>query len=153
MTEAGLCPQNAAAELLNRFFSVRVSNNNKGVKLISKLPVVSQQTPDKKPKRTKYIRRVEDIDQLSSAEAEELAKVSEKFVFRANDYYIKLINWDDPNDPIRNLIIPNTDELTDWGKLDASNEEAVTVVPGVQSPPLRYWRPVFPNPSVRPCWE
>ncbi|MEC9093584.1 MAG: KamA family radical SAM protein [Planctomycetota bacterium] len=102
--------------------------------MISKLPVVSQEVGPKKskPKRTKYIRRIDDIANLSDQEKTDLAGVTEKFVFRANDYYLGLIDWDDPNDPIRNLVIPNTSELKDWGKLDASNEEAVTVVPGVQ---------------------
>lgn len=107
--------------------------------MISKLPVISsapasknKPAPQSKPKRTKYIRRVSDLPDLTEEEKAELEKVSEKFVFRANDYYVKLIDWKDPNDPIRNLIIPNTSELKDWGKLDASNEEAVTVVPGVQ---------------------
>ena len=52
--------------------------------------------------------------------------------FRANDYYLKLINWDDPDDPIRQLIIPRVEESNEWGRLDASNEEAVTVARGVQ---------------------
>ena len=90
------------------------------------------QAEETKPKRTKYIRKISDVEQLTEKEQEELQEVTDKFVFRANDYYIKLIDWNDPNDPIRNLIIPNESELKDWGKLDASNEEAVTVVPGVQ---------------------
>ena len=47
-------------------------------------------------------------------------------------YYLDLINWDDPDDPIRQLIIPREEELTEWGTLDASNEESVTVAHGVQ---------------------
>ena len=85
------------------------------------------QVEETKPKRTKYIRKISDVEQLTEKEQEELQEVTDKFVFRANDYYIKLIDWDDPNDPIRNLIIPNSSELKDWGKLDASNEEAVTI--------------------------
>lgn len=99
--------------------------------MISKLPVLSEQN-DIKIKRTKYIRKISDLEHLSEKEKKDLQEVSEKFVFRANDYYLKLIDWKDPQDPIRNLIIPNQDELKDWGKLDASNEEAVTVAPGVQ---------------------
>lgn len=99
--------------------------------MISKLPVISEFDVQKK-KRTKYVRRVGDIEQLTEAEKKELAAVEQKFVFRANEYYLKLIDWDDPNDPIRNLVIPRTEELKEWGKLDASNEEAVTVAPGIQ---------------------
>ena len=53
-------------------------------------------------------------------------------MFRANDYYLNLIDWDDPSDPIRQLIIPRQEELNEWGKLDASNEESITVARGVQ---------------------
>lgn len=58
--------------------------------------------------------------------------MAERYVFRANDYYLELIDWSNPNDPIKQLIIPRDEELSDWGKLDASNEDAVTVARGVQ---------------------
>ena len=89
-------------------------------------------TPEPTRRKVKYIRKLEDIPQIPEQERLKLAPVAEKFVFRANDYYINLINWDDPKDPIKQLIIPREEELTDWGKLDASNEESVTVSRGVQ---------------------
>jgi len=84
------------------------------------------------PKRVKYVRKLDHIDQLSAEERDRLGPVADRYVFRANDYYLDLIDWDDPNDPIRQLIIPREEELTEWGKLDASNEESVTVARGVQ---------------------
>lgn len=92
----------------------------------------AQQDSSKKQTRAKYVRTIRQVSQLSDQEQNELAPVEDKFVFRANDYYLSLIDWDDPNDPIRKLIIPDTGELNEWGKLDASNEEAVTVLQGVQ---------------------
>lgn len=82
--------------------------------------------------RTKYIRSIDQVTQLSDAEREGLREVGEKFVFRANDYYLNLIDWDDPDDPIRQLIIPRKEELNEWGRLDASNEQSITVARGVQ---------------------
>ncbi|MCA9730456.1 MAG: 4Fe-4S cluster-binding domain-containing protein, partial [Candidatus Eisenbacteria bacterium] len=70
--------------------------------------------------------------QLSPAEKAALAPVQQQFAFRANDYYLELIDWDDPADPIRQLVIPRVEELSPWGELDASNEQAVTVARGVQ---------------------
>jgi KamA family protein len=61
-----------------------------------------------------------------------LEPVTEKFVFRANDYYLNLINWNDPNDPIRRLIVPDESELHEWGRLDASFEELYTKAPGLE---------------------
>ena len=48
----------------------------------------------------KYITRLDQVPQLSDTEREKLKPVSGEFVFRTNEYYQSLINWDDPNDPI-----------------------------------------------------
>ena len=88
------------------------------------------QTPE--ARRVKYVRRIDKVPEIPPDVAERLKPVTEEYVFRANDYYLGLIDWDDPEDPIRQLIIPREDELNDWGKLDASNESAVTVARGVQ---------------------
>jgi KamA family protein len=84
------------------------------------------------PQRVKYVRDIDKIPNIPPSEREKLKRVAERYVFRANDYYLGLINWDDPNDPIKQLIIPREEELSDWGKLDASNEAAVTIARGVQ---------------------
>lgn len=79
-----------------------------------------------------YLTRVADLSELSEAELVGLKPVEEKFVFRSNDYYQSLINWSDPEDPIRRIIVPMTGELEEWGQLDASSEEEYTVLPGLQ---------------------
>jgi KamA family protein len=61
-----------------------------------------------------------------------LKPVTEKYAFRANEYYLSLIDWNDPDDPIRRLIIPHERELGEWGDLDPSKEKSVTVRRGVQ---------------------
>lgn len=83
-------------------------------------------------RRVKYVRDIDKIPNIPPEERENLKRVAEKYVFRANDYYLGLIDWNDPNDPIKQLIIPRVEELSDWGNLDASNEAAVTVSKGVQ---------------------
>lgn len=80
----------------------------------------------------RYIKKLEDIPQLSEAERVALKPVADAYAFRVSDYYLNLIDWNDPKDPIRQLVIPRADELNDWGKLDASNEAANTVLRGVQ---------------------
>ncbi len=82
--------------------------------------------------KTRYLTRLEQIEQLSEQEKTELKKVTDRFSFRANDYYLSLIDWDDPNDPIRNIIIPHLQELEEWGKLDPSDEHSYTVMPGLE---------------------
>jgi len=85
-----------------------------------------------KPRSPKYLTRLEQIPQLDSDEREQLEKVNEQFVFRSNEYYQSLIDWDDPEDPIRRIIMPDVQELDDWGQLDASNEEKYTKVKGLE---------------------
>lgn len=80
----------------------------------------------------RYIRRLNDVEGLSAGERDELDPVARRYAFRANDYYLGLIDWDDPADPIRRLVIPDTGELVDWGQLDASRERTVTRARGLQ---------------------
>lgn len=84
------------------------------------------------PRKVKYLRSLDRVPNIPAEDRALLERVAEKYVFRANDYYLSLIDWNDPADPIRQLIIPRVEELNDWGKLDASNEAAVTVARGVQ---------------------
>ena len=93
---------------------------------------ISLMQAERTPRRVKYINNIDAIEGISPEDREMLRQVSQRYVFRANDYYLTLIDWKDPADPIRQLIIPRKEELNDWGKLDASNEASVTVEPGVQ---------------------
>jgi len=83
-------------------------------------------------KKIKYLTKLEQIPQLTESEREKMQPVNDKFVFRTNDYYQSLIDWDDPNDPIKRIIMPDVEELNEWGELDASNEEKYTKVHGLE---------------------
>ena len=83
-------------------------------------------------KKTKYLTRLDQIPELSDKEKTELGPVNDKFVFRSNEYYQSLIDWDDPKDPIRRIVMPDVQELDEWGQLDASNEEQYTKVRGLE---------------------
>jgi len=80
----------------------------------------------------RYVRSVAQLENIPEVERAKLSKVGERYAFRANDYYLGLIDWQDPKDPIRQLIIPREEELAEWGSLDASGESLVTVARGVQ---------------------
>jgi len=82
--------------------------------------------------RVRYICNVESIKQLPDYERWILGRVADKYQFRANNYYLGLIDWSDPADPIRRIIIPQADELREFGELDASNEKTNYVAPGCQ---------------------
>ncbi len=80
----------------------------------------------------KYLIKIEQLEQLSEQEKTELKKVTDRFPFRSNDYYLSLINWDDPDDPIRTVIIPHLHDLDKWGRPDPSNEKTYTIMPGFE---------------------
>ncbi len=82
--------------------------------------------------KPKYITNIDSISEIPENEREKLKAVTEKFMFRTNHYYQNLINWDNPNDPIRRIVIPDLAELSTWGRLDASDEEEFTIVPGLE---------------------
>ncbi len=80
----------------------------------------------------KYIRTLKNIPQLTDREKAHLEPVTKKFAMRVNEYYLSLINWDDPEDPIRRIIIPHPGELKEWGDLDASREHLYRKAPGLE---------------------
>ncbi len=82
--------------------------------------------------RVRYITKVEQIRGIDSSERDVCNLVAQKYAFRANDYYLGLIDWSDPDDPIRRIVIPQPEELHEWGEVDASRESAVTVGHGIQ---------------------
>ncbi|MHC4152923.1 MAG: KamA family radical SAM protein [Planctomycetota bacterium] len=82
--------------------------------------------------RTKNLVRLEDVEQLTSQEKVALEQVTNRYSFRCNDYYLSLINWDDPDDPLRHAVIPSATELQDWGRLDPSDEKQYTIIPGLE---------------------
>ncbi len=105
------------------------------IKTGAKVPAPLRPRPS--PRRAKrgpceYLTRIEKLEQLSEQEKAELKKVTERFAFRCNDYYMSLIDWSDPDDPIRRIIIPQLEELEGWGRLDPSDEKAYTVIPGLE---------------------
>lgn len=80
----------------------------------------------------KYITNIENLTHLTVEEKAALKKVSEKFVFRVNEYYLNLIDWSNPDDPLRKLVIPSGDELVEYGSWDASAENTNYVAKGCQ---------------------
>ncbi len=79
-----------------------------------------------------YISNIEKLTDLPLRDKIYLKRVTEQFMFRSNNYYLSLINWEDPHDPIRRLIVPDIHELDEWGRIDPSNEQNYTIIPGLQ---------------------
>lgn len=88
--------------------------------------------PIKTGTKNEYFTRLDQIEQLSKQEMTELMKVTDKFPFRGNKYYLSLIDWKGPNDPIRTAIIPHLQELEEWGRRDPSDEKTHTIMAGLE---------------------
>lgn len=83
-------------------------------------------------KRPKYLTTLTQINELDEQQRRELKPVTQKFAFRTNDYYQSLIDWNDPHDPIRRIVMPDIQELEEFGAWDASEEASYTVVHGLE---------------------
>lgn len=82
--------------------------------------------------RPQSITRLEQVPELPEEQKKQLQPVAEKFAFRTNEYYQSLINWDDPHDPIRRIVMPDIQELQEFGEMDASDESSYTVLRGLE---------------------
>lgn len=85
--------------------------------------------------RYRYLTRLADVphlQQLPDERRRRLEAIARRYRFRSNEYYQSLIDWDDPDDPIRRIVIPQEGELKDWGYLDASGESAYIRAPGLE---------------------
>ena len=83
----------------------------------------------------RYLTSVAELDNLvglTKKEREEMESVTDLFPFRANEYYLSLINWKDGHDPLRRIVIPDIRELGCGGSTDPSCEKDYTKKPGLQ---------------------
>ena len=79
-----------------------------------------------------FTNHVSRIATLPEDERREIEDVAVRYAFRANDYYLSLIDWHDPDDPIRRLIVPSVAEMEEWGQADPSDEKNYTILPGLE---------------------
>ena len=69
---------------------------------------------------------------LSSEEMDQIKQIIQIHPMRISPYYLSLIDWNDPNDPIRKIAVPNFEELNVEGFYDTSGESENTKMPGLQ---------------------
>jgi len=78
------------------------------------------------------VEQLESYTDLSSKEKEQLEQVVQAHPMRISPYYMSLINWNDPHDPIRKMALPSLEELNLEGFYDTSGEAENTKMPGLQ---------------------
>lgn len=69
---------------------------------------------------------------LNPEEEARLQEILEVFPMLIPDYYLRLIDWSDPADPIRRMCVPSITETDIAGEFDTSGEADNTVVTGLQ---------------------
>jgi lysine 2,3-aminomutase len=69
---------------------------------------------------------------LTPDECERLRAVTERHPMSVTPYYLSLIDWTDPDDPIRKMAIPSAGELSPIGSYDTSGERENTKLTGLQ---------------------
>ena len=78
---------------------------------------------------------VEQLNQytvLSKKEEKLLKRVVQRHPMRVTSYYLSLVDWNDPHDPIRKMAIPSVEELNLQGSYDTSGEAENTRLRGLQ---------------------
>ena len=69
------------------------------------------------------------LDDINKRQVENAKK---RFPLMVPVGYADLIDWQNPTDPLRQLLLPSDEEENDIGSLDTSGEEFSTVIPGLQ---------------------
>lgn len=61
---------------------------------------------------------------ISPKEQERLKKVMERHPMSITRYYLSLIDWSNPDDPLKKMVVPSVEELNLSGSYDTSGEQA-----------------------------
>lgn len=81
------------------------------------------------------LRTFEQMDRYAKFPArdrERIRKLIDRHPVMITPYYASLIDWSDPNDPIRRMAVPSVDEMNLEGSFDTSGELDNTKIPGLQ---------------------
>lgn len=69
---------------------------------------------------------------VTPKEERQLRHIIAKHPMRITRYYASLIDWSDPDDPVRRMAVPHADELDVTGSYDTGGEKLSAKMPGLQ---------------------
>ena len=78
------------------------------------------------------IEQLKEFVDLPPKEEKKLKQITRRHPMRVTPYYMSLIDWDDPDDPIRKMAIPSMEEFNLQGTYDTSGEAENTKMAGLQ---------------------
>ena len=99
--------------------------------LISKEPQIKNWR-DELVESLKLSNFAEDWLSLDDSDKQRVNNAKQRFPLMVPVNYANLVDWQNPADPLRQLLLPSDDEENDIGSLDTSGEEFSTVIPGLQ---------------------
>ncbi len=106
-------------------FSINLYENTKN-KILTELNATEQDWNNPKWQLKNRISSVDEISRyvnLTQEEYDDIERVSKEYRFAITPYYFSLIDFDNPNCPIKMQSFPNIKELCEGGQLDPMNEE------------------------------
>ena len=78
-----------------------------------------------------HLTSIDDLP-LTREERERIRPVTREYKFRVTKHYASLIDWNDPDDPLRRIVVPSPAELDSRWVLDPSGEERYMKVRGLE---------------------
>jgi lysine 2,3-aminomutase len=78
------------------------------------------------------IEQLKEFVDLSPEEEKKMKHITQMHPMRVTEYYMSLIDWNDPYDPIRKMAIPSVEEASLQGSYDTSGEAENTKMSGLQ---------------------
>jgi len=78
------------------------------------------------------VEQLKEYMDLSPKEEKRLKQITARHPMRVTPYYMSLIDWDNPLDPIRKMAIPSVNEFSLQGSYDTSGEAENTKLLGLQ---------------------
>lgn len=82
-----------------------------------------------------YLKTLEDLvdyDNITGKLEQKLKKIIDRHPLKISSFYANLINWDDPDDPLKKMVVPSLQELDPSGSYDTSGERSNTKLAGLQ---------------------
>ena len=105
-------------------YSIGLYENTKN-KILTELNATDEDWNNPKWQLKNRITAVDEISNyvgLTQDEYDDIEKVSERYRFAITPYYFSLIDFNNPNCPIKLQSFPDIRELDEWGQLDPMNE-------------------------------
>ncbi len=84
------------------------------------------------PKIFSSIDELDNLVGLKTKDRSDMEIVTQTFPFRANEYYLSLIDWKDRHDPLRRIVVPDPRELKGGGCKDTACGKELTKFPGLR---------------------